>query len=679
MPPIAKWIARLVLLAAASTSAAAADIEALLAAVPNGAAWQDLPPKLRKPFEAQAGRVLGRSRAAWDLKGLAGKERVLLHAPDALMRENIDRVLGAVYAPVLPGGFALARDVAHPELKRMLIRVYLKTTAERSNLLLSHAEFRAWDGRPVAEFYLLDHAHLEAVAAWMQDTEARLRKIPDAELTPTERALREQSYFVTRAYKHFTRPAVANAGALNFPLLYNLPPRLRPFNTDREVLDAYNASMFAQFREVDKGSLEAFVADYDSEFNAAWLSGHGMPPGLVRAVLKLGHLYRTRVLAQPDAAKRCTLYSAAERAALWDSFTAAMMTNADGGETLERYAAGFAAEAQRLVAEVRAWVPAVLDSLSPALTPAQRQAVMARLEAETRPAAMLEALYTALDEATGERTASGRLKAAVDSQQVGGYADGEALRAADAQALAAMWEQARRYIQREYGGYAVDIGTLVPVQPTLSATERESYANGGVVSIGLKRVWNQASLYSTLLHEIKHAIDYKTQAAVEGAAWEGAATSVERQVWPLFISEAMAREPDKLPLARLLTAIDNMRLAATTDAALKRYLRPSCAEDEPDSFEYAQQIIAGYGYTDPAALAARARRAQDGMQYLQYAYGLALYQDLLAYLQAGIGPAPRVDAYLLQACAMPNPQKNPASVERLLACVRGRNAAGLVK
>ena len=52
--------------------------------------------------------------------------------------------------------------------------------------------------------------------------------------------------------------------------------------------------------------------------------------------------------------------------------------------------------------------------------------------------------------------------------------------------------------------------------------------------------------------------------------------------------------------------------------------------------------------------------------------GLAMYTDLLSYLQNGVGSTPRVDAYLLQACGMPSPKKNEASIDDLRACIRDR-------
>src|SRR4029077_10829859 len=99
---------------------------------------------------------------------------------------------------------------------------------------------------------------------------------------------------------------------------------------------------------------------------------------------------------------------------------------------------------------------------------------------------------------------------------------------------------------------------------------------GGKVTLALGTSLRLGRFSSTLMHEIKHAIDQNSHAAVEGAAWEGAATSIERQVWPIFIEEAMSAQAALLPVAKLQTEIDNVRFTATTDATLKIFMRESC-------------------------------------------------------------------------------------------------------
>ncbi len=279
----------------------------------------------------------------------------------------------------------------------------------------------------------------------------------------------------------------------------------------------------------------------------------------------------------------------------------------------------------------------------------------------------MTALLSALDEVTGNEAASGKVQQTLDKQpKVGGdYAADAPVRDADRTQILEMWNKIRAFIKREYSGYRVDIASLIPVEPIIITKGQNQNTLGGEVTLALGSSLNLASFSSTFMHEIKHAIDQNSHAAVEGAAWEGAATSIERQVWPIFIEEAMASQAALLPIARLKTEIDNVRFTATTDATLKIFLRESCDDGEPDTIAYARQIVQGYGYNEDDILELRSRRAHSSTQYLQYDYGLAMYTDLISYLQNGVGPEPRIDAYLLQACGLPSARKDKPTVDDL--------------
>lgn len=655
-------------------------IEQLLARVPENASWQDLPPDLQADFQKRASALLALDRQAWGLPGLQQKADLLFSAPTPAMTENINRVLGITYASELPGGFVMARDVKNPDLKRQMLRIYLTILDDRGFTLQNHPEFKSWDGMPVKELQLLDHEHVKAMATWSQQTEDGLRKIPDQSLTPLESALRAKSYFTTRAGKYFDKPAVGINGAMGYSNLYALPVELRPFPSDSALLDAHNASMFTQFREVNVGTLDAFEFDYGSEFNPTWLARQGMPDALAANVLKLGSLYRSRAQALPEKGNRCTLFSPSEQHAVWDSFTAGQISNADGSETMQSYAKLVQAATDQQLVTMRNIGSLTLQRLfpdgSPELSPAQRTQVADKLQRETRPAMLMETLLSSLDLVTGTPAASTKVKDIIAKQPTvgGNYAPGQPVRDSDKTQILEMWNKIRAYIKREYSGYRVDIAALIPAEPTIVTAGDSQFTVGGQVNLSLGTAWNLASLSSTIMHEIKHAIDQNSHAAVEGAAWEGAATSIERQVWPTFIEEAMAGQASLLPVARLTTEIDNVRFIATTDATLKIFLRESCNSDEPDSIAYAREIVQGYGYNDDGILQLRSRRAHRSSQYLQYNYGLAMYTDLLSFLQGGIGPTPRVDAYLLQACGLPSPKKDQATTDDLKACIRDRRS-----
>jgi hypothetical protein len=659
------------------TSTEAPTIELLLSRVPDGATWQDLTPDLRADLAKRASSRLVRDRQSWGLSGLQQKEDLLLSAPTPAMTENIDRILSVTYASELPGGFKLSRDVENPDLKRLLVSIYLSITDDRGYMLYNHPDFMAWDGLPVKELPLLDHEHFRAMALWQRQTEDGLRRLPDDKLTPLEKALRAKSYFTTRAGKHFERPAVGVNGSMSYSNLYARPIEQRPFPNDTALLDAYNASMFTEFREVNMGTLDAFMFDYESEFNLASLKDLGMSDSLANDVLKLGTLFLTRVQELPEKRERCTIFSPDQRDANWDAFTARQISNADGSETMQSYAKLFEGIVTQRLAAMQAVARLTLEQMfpdgSPDLSPEQRRRVADKLIHETRPAMMMATLLSALDEVTGTPAASTRVNDAIARQPtVGGYPHGGPVRDADRAQILDMWNKIRAFVKREYGGYRVDIAALIPAEPIIVSTGQNQFTIGGQVNLSLGTAWNLASLSSTLMHEIKHAIDQNSHAAVEGAAWEGAAVSIERQVWPIFIEEAMAGQAALLHVAKLMTEVDNVRYTATTDATLKIFLRESCGGDEPDTIAYAEDIVRSYGYDKVDILQLRSRRAHRSWQYLEYDYGLAMYSDLLSYLQNRIGSTPRVDAYLLQACGMPNPKKDKAAIDNLSACIRDR-------
>jgi hypothetical protein len=655
-------------------------LEALLAQIAPDATWQTISDVQRRQFERHATRVLEIDRRKWGRDGLAAKERVLLTQRTPAMRENLDRVLGLKFSAELPDGFRLQRDVVDTGLANALVGVYLIDMTDRAYLLYNNPEFRGWDGQKLTDLPILDDVERKDLAVYATAVEARLRSLDEARLTPTERAVRAKSLFTTRSAKHLGDPPVGPAGSFELAAMHGWPLERRPYTEERALLEAYNASMFAKVREVNRGTLGSFMFNFEDEFDKTVLEEHTLPPHLVASVLKLGNLYRTRIFAHPDHDRRCTVYTAEERAADWDSFTAGQISNADGQESMESYAEGYARRAQARVPAIRQLAVDVVSRAFPRgsrlLTEPQRTAVLGQIAAETRTAAMLDTIYAALDKATGSPAASDALKAAAREQaMVGGYAEGEALRAKDAETIQEMWTKARAYVIRHYSGYQVDLAPLIPARAKISAISEGASALGGEVNIGLKKAWNKASLYSTVLHEMKHAIDQNSHRAVEGAALEGAATSVERQIWPGFILEAMSGEAERLPLALLITGIDNVRFTATTDATLKRYLRQSCPEGEPDTVDFVKQIVASYGYTDKDVLALRSQRAHDSTQYLQYDYGLVSYTDTMAFLERSVGGGVKVDAFLLQACGLSSARKSKAHADRLASCVKHRRAS----
>ena len=477
-------------------------LEELLSNVSPEATWQTLSDLQRRQFERHATLVLEKDRRKWGREGLAEKERVLLTQPTEAMHQNIDRVLTVKFAAELPNGFSLQRDVANVDLAKALVGVYLIVMSDRAYVLYNHPEYRGWDGLKLTDLPILDSVEQKDLAAYAKDVEARLRSIDEAKLSPTENAARAKALFTTRSVKHLGDPPVGPSGSLYLAAMYSWAPEKRPFTEDRTLLEAYNASMFPTFQEVNRGTLGAFTFNYESEFDKTVLEENRLPPALVAAVLKLATLYRTRTFAHPDHDRRCTLYSPEQRVAAWDRFTANQISNADGKESMESYAMAFAALARERVPEMRRLAIDVVNRSFPRgsrmLTEAQRTTVIRQIAAETRPAAMLDTIYAALDTATGSKTASDVLRAAEKNlPAVGGYTDGEPLRPKDKAAIAEMWEKARTYVIKHYSGYDVDLAPLIPASPKLSTISENAVALGGEVNIGVKTAEIKASLYST--------------------------------------------------------------------------------------------------------------------------------------------------------------------------------------
>ena len=183
------------------------------------------------------------------------------------MRENIDRVLRVTFSAELPDGFSLQRDVANADLATALVGIYLIQMSERAYVLYNHPDYSGWDGLKISELPILDDVERKDLAAYATGIETRLRSLDGSQLTPIERTVRDKSLFTTRAVKHRGDPPIGPWGSFELAAMHSWPPEQRPYSADRALLEAYNASMFANFREVNKGTLGAFVYNYETEFD----------------------------------------------------------------------------------------------------------------------------------------------------------------------------------------------------------------------------------------------------------------------------------------------------------------------------------------------------------------------------------------------------------------------------
>lgn len=670
----------------------ATPIATILAGVPAGTPWAALSPKKKRQLEHAARTYLARVRHDWGTKGLDEKEARLLDGPSPAMIENYDRIVGWFVASEVPATFKASSDVKSPALAAQLKRLYLAWCATHRDILPStNPEFRDWDGGAVREMLVVDDETLDQQKAFVRDVEAKLVTLQGLE--PQDHAIRNKVLFFTRQMKRGTTGF--NLGADDLHQTGGAATRLYDFATsyradgtgvilkEDDLLQALNAMTFLDQKWTNVGTVDAFQTLLGQFTDPGFLAEVGFDPKTLPVAAHyttLAKWWGERTSALPDATRRCTVYDKADREALWDGFTATNLYDAEGKTTLESYAASYVSLASANLDGVKRIANAALDAAFPPsgadLTAAQRASVRAAIQATTKPAAMVATVTAALDAATGKPDASKRFSDALGALTVigGSYAPGDAVSAADKAIVDAMWNDVRAFVKAHYSGYDVDTAALLP--PTVSVTTGGSSFTGTApgqafanVSIGIGRPWSKASLYATMLHEGKHAIDIASKAPIQGATWEGGGLATEVLVGDRFVAEVMASESTKLPFYALARAVDDVRLTATTDATLKVLLRKSCTANEPTSIDFVKGIIAGYGYDSPDTQLARSRRAHQGTQYLSYELGRVVMIDVVKFLQTEVGPGTVVDPLLLQACNLSTAKPDAASATALKACI----------
>jgi hypothetical protein len=662
--------------AQADELAASTDVAGLLTMVPDGKAWADLSPKLRLAFQKRAKKTLATFRHNWGLGGLRAKLGTVRTAPTTKMRENINRLLSLRMHAYAPDGFDLDRDVTNPDLRAGLLAQYIYDTTWLS-YTNERSAYAGWDGEKLKEMFLADAQVFRDRILFADAAIAALKAIPDAALTPSERAFRTQSMLVLKTSHSNTEVTAALWTYTGMAEEYGQPLALRAFATDAELLEQLNAWTFVEFGELDEGATVAFTSGFDGEFEPGLLKGAGVPDAQVKPMMTLGGFYRDRFIANPKTATKCTPYSSARRAALWDGFTGDLRANADGLETMDSYAARYLAPVPDLGIAVRLHTKRLVNALfpdgDPLLTTSQRATVIARIDATPGPIALYgAAVVTILNEVTGGVDAGKRYNDAVSgsNNQIGGYADGEALRAADLATVNAMWDEVKAYLAQKYRGYPLDIASLLS-RPILSATYAGAFTTVAGVTIGLKEPTSKPHMYEAILHEAKHSIDFASRAAVEGAAWEGAAKTTETSNAPEFLDTRFQNDAEREVYA-FKASMASFSSHVKLGAKLQVYTRSVCNPADPSSFEQTVSYLVPYGYDDALARKRLGQVYSRGLQPLSYDYGVEMYSDIMAYLQTGIGTIAKVDAFLLQACKMPSPTKSTLWVDKLRTCVQAR-------
>lgn len=381
-----------------------------------------------------------------------------------------------------------------------------------------------------------------------------------------------------------------------------------------------------------------------------------------KAYLLLTRWWLERVNADRDAQKSCTVYK--NRDAMWEGFTADNLFNADGKKTLQAFSSDARAEFDRLLV---AYKGVMVDAVSAFATEAKLSAAVvtavdAAIQSESRYGELLETAAKALEGAASGSGDAFRAKFS-DLPSVGGYESGQALRDADKETIAKVWQDVKSYL----GSRGLDAGKLqseIVIKADANSTVTDQ---AGKITIGLKTKRTEDYWYATLLHEAHHSYNQAAGVFVEGPGWEGAAKTTETYVFPELVATSLGARglASKTPYYVAANFATRNGYAAKTEATLDVLLANGC--NSQDTVERTKSIATRWGITNPALIDDVAVRSHHGTSYLQYVAGEILYTAFLKKMSAAVGRS--VDPFDVQACGLTFAPDNDATVKALKACL----------
>lgn len=688
-----------------------AGVQVLLKAIPLGTKWSELPITSKAELQKHSDNRLAAFRARWSAEALKQKAWILTDCPTPAMSAAIEDFYRKSYRSV-GSSFSLS-GIKNPVFKRALVGIYLGSIAAlRANLTYSGRRLpnRDWDGESLFDSTRLpDRQTNSDVIAFNARMVAELRAVDDATLDDLEGALKQEVLFDARAHAVGAISGDSLGGrdlenacgliALSNDIVQGYKVdngRPRIFADDDAVLREANAIYLpsTQLKWLDVGTFAAAVSSTmlcrgtDDELEA--FIGKPESHEIAKGIVQLRNWWVERLSVHPDARNKCSIYSAADRAEIWEAFSADQRSNNDGVTSMDTYKRQIDlyrdSKAERYLATARLAVQQVFpDEFE--LTRVQRLQVFAALDSDAAFANYPVRIAEALDvvQGTKDGPAASLWKAAIAKNVVyfqGNYQDRAPVRSEDEAAIRAMFDEVRAWVSARYNGYPIDVAALFDKFIFTVTTDSDSAtsASTGNIRFGVGARRSRMEYYSLLLHEVRHALAaaWRAQASDPttviddlGPTIEGAAVGVED-----LLLETFMREQLKSDLVYALYALDyssrEARIVATTEATLGRYFRGSCSDsDDPDGLTYAKATVLSYGLPDAVATN-QALRAHVGTQYLQYIVGARQMIDDVTWLQAEIDPSGKVhlDPFVFFACKLNNPRRDGAYVSALKACLK---------
>src|SRR5262249_54921426 len=141
---------------------------------------------------------------------------------------------------------------------------------------------------------------------------------------------------------------------------------------------------------------------------------------IAKGIVLLRNWWLERTSASADANRKCSIYSAADRAQAWEAFSADQGSNIDGGSSMATYQGQLEQYRTNKVLEYRSAAKFALQQVFPSddvLSAQQRRQLVDMIDAETAFGLFIDKIAGALDRArnTSNGPAAAIWKAAFDS------------------------------------------------------------------------------------------------------------------------------------------------------------------------------------------------------------------------------------------------------------------------
>ncbi len=617
---------------------------------------------------------------AWGPQALKAKQRELCESPTPEMTRAFNAFVVTSFPNQVSEDFVATDAITHEPLLNALKDFFLVKSGQARSLSAQSGTAEDWNGKAFAEFPLPSREVLEATKGLASEALQKLAALSESELTETERALKGR---LELKLTSLATGSLAGSGLGGDDLLtpygraswgYDLNNAWGDVYKDRPtdfLKDATAYWLASDLERVNAGSVTATVNDVlPLNVNPdAIKEVLGDPATSVeaKAITLLSGWFAQRLEAHPDAGKKGWQLEDAERQTMWKSYQADMLVSPENQLSVPEYGRALdALTARRTVAYQDAAVAAleaVFPAGSPLLPDEARAKVIDGIRAEPTFGRLKALIPELLDAVTGKPEAGALFRSELEGVGgLGGYDTGAPVKPEDEAKLQAMWQDVKAFVARHYAGGKFDLAALLPKEIKASTTVQTSSNRFGEIIINLEQPANTAGLYTMMLHEAKHSLDYATglNTQVEGSAWEGAATLVQDLV-PALLQETFEGDPKKAALARFSLIDIDVRYGARSEATQAAF----AASPSEDGVQLARDVAAKWGLT-PELADALVYRAFNGLQYVQYLGGMAMYGELMRYLQEAVGEGARtLDPFVLQMHGIGTAAKDPATVQHL--------------